>query len=309
MVYRGRATAVLLTVVTLAEWALNRIARGSNSSSVHTMTTTARFQRHHPTRRTAVQTLAAALLLPTLHPAHAQLAISTGINRVARFRALSQRMAKAYCQIFLNVLPDQARAVLASARQQMHAGFADLDKGQWNADMTRQLADVRKLAYGLDAQLAQPPGKDSVLAVAQQSDRMLSAADAATLAFEKLGKVGTVRLVNTAGRQRMLSQRLAKNYGLLVAGLAGKGVQEHMLADAAEFKQALVTLSGAPLSTAGIRSELALGEAQWLFFETALQRKPDARGLEDVATTSERLLEVMDKLTGLYDAALKDVLG
>jgi hypothetical protein len=28
-----------------------------------------------------------------------------------------------------------------------------------------------------------------------------------------------------------------------------------------------------------------------------------------VATTSERLLGVMDKLTGLYDAALREVLG
>jgi hypothetical protein len=264
--------------------------------------------RGQPHRRAVVQALAAALLLPVL-PAHAQLAISTGINRVARFRALSQRMAKAYCQIFLGVLPDQARTVLASARQQMHAGFADLDKGQWQPDLARQLADVRKLAYDLDTLLAQSPGKEAVLAVAQQADKMLGAADAATVAFEKLGKAGTARLVNTAGRQRMLSQRLAKNYGLLVAGLAGKSVHDYMLADAAEFKRALVTLSGAPLSTAGIRSELALGEAQWLFFETALQRKPDARGLEDVATTSERLLEVMDKLTGLYDAALKDVLG
>ena len=39
------------------------------------------------------------------------------------------------------------------------------------------------------------------------------------------------------------------------------------------------------------------------------QRKADARGLADVATTSERLLEVTDRLTGLYDAALKQVLG
>ena len=76
-----------------------------------------------------------------------------------------------------------------------------------------------------------------------------------------------------------------------------------------EFKQALVVLAAAPLSTPGIRDELALGASQWVFLDAALQRKPDARGLDAVATTSERLLEVMDKLTGLYDSALKDVLG
>jgi hypothetical protein len=31
--------------------------------------------------------------------------------------------------------------------------------------------------------------------------------------------------------------------------------------------------------------------------------------MEAVATTSERLLEVMDRLTSLYDAALREVLG
>ena len=82
-----------------------------------------------------------------------------------------------------------------------------------------------------------------------------------------------------------------------------------MISDAVEFKQAMVILAAAPLSTQGIRNELGLGESQWLFFDAALQRKPDARGLEAVATTSERLLEVMDKLTGLYDSALQELLG
>ncbi len=61
--------------------------------------------------------------------------------------------------------------------------------------------------------------------------------------------------------------------------------------------------------TPAIRDELALGDSQWVFFSSALQRKADARGLADIATTSERLLEVTDRLTGLYDAALKQVLG
>ena len=58
-----------------------------------------------------------------------------------------------------------------------------------------------------------------------------------------------------------------------------------------------------------IRSALELGQAQWLFFDAALKRQPDGRGLEEVATTSERLLEVMDGLTALYEAALQDLLG
>lgn len=76
-----------------------------------------------------------------------------------------------------------------------------------------------------------------------------------------------------------------------------------------ELKKGFEVLKSAPISTPAIRNELELGQAQWLFFETAIQRKPDDKGMETVATTSERLSEVLEKLTNLYDAALKDVLG
>ncbi|WP_245606898.1 type IV pili methyl-accepting chemotaxis transducer N-terminal domain-containing protein [Simplicispira psychrophila] len=253
--------------------------------------------------------MAAALLVPTWQTAQAQLVLSTAINRTARFRALSQRMAKAYCQIHLNVLPEQARTVLVTARQLVHSGFADLAQAQWPQDLAEQLAQVQKLALGLEALLDQPPSKEAVAAVSVQADKMLASADNATQTLEKLSKTSTARLVITAGRQRMLSQRLAKNYSLAAAGFNNQAVANQMISDATEFKQALVILGAASISSAGIRNELGLGASQWIFFDAALQRQPDMRGLQAVATTSERLLEVMDKLTGLYDVALKEELG
>ena len=88
-----------------------------------------------------------------------------------------------------------------------------------------------------------------------------------------------------------------------------KVVQAQLASDAADFRQALQTLKAAPVSTSSIRNELELADSQWLFFESALRRPADDAGLNAVATTSERLLGVMDKLTGLYDAALREVLG
>lgn len=260
-------------------------------------------------RRAMLQTVAVVLLAPALTPAHAQLAISTAINRTGRFRAMSQRIAKTYCQMYLNVLPEQTRAVMTTARQLVRSGFEDLAKVQWPSDLGRLVADVQKQADALESLLVMPPTRESVGAVAVQSDKMMAAAQAATEAFEKFGKTGTAKLVNVAGRQRALSQRLAKNYFLVAAKIEGKGTQDQMKADAAEFRLAMSTLAAAPISTPAIRNELSLGDSQWIFFDAALQRKTDDRGLEVVGTTSERLLEVMDRLTGLYDAALKEVLG
>ena len=188
-------------------------------------------------------------------------------------------------------------------------GFDDLAKGQWTEAVAQHIRQVRTLSDALDALLVQPPTRESVLAVVTQADKMLLAADAATLAMEKHAKTDAVQLVGTAGRQRMLSQRMAKNYTLAAAGWDSKALQAQLASDAVQFQQGLATLAAAPLSTPGIRDELGLGESQWVFFAAALQRKADARSLETVATTSERMLEVMDRLTGLYDAALKDGLG
>ncbi len=261
-------------------------------------------------RRSAVRALASVALLSALPlSARARMALSMAINRTARFRALSRRMAKAYGQLHLGVLPERAREVLATARQQMQAGFEELGPQAWPPEVARPLADVRHHAERLDALVAQPTSKDTVAAVSAQADRMLEAANTATQALEKLSQASTAKLVNTAGRQRMLSQRMAKNYNLLALGVDTRAAREQLVADAVEFRRALAGLGQTPISTPAIRTELELGQAQWVFFDAALQRQPDGCGLEAVATTSERLLEVMDRLTGLYETALRDVLG
>lgn len=261
------------------------------------------------TRRAVVQTLAAGLLLPAMGVAQAQIAVSTAINRIARYRALSQRIAKVYVQMHLGVLPDQAAGALAAAQKLVRSGFDDLQTVAWPAELAAQVAAVRGAVDTLSALLIAPPSMGSVAAVAQQADRVLAVANTATEAFEKSSRAATAKLVNVAGRQRALSQRLAKNYFLLATGGDFKGARGQLASDGQEFRSAMALLAAAPLSTPAIREELALGEGQWLFFSAALQRKADARGLADVATTSERLLEVTDRLTNLYDAALKEVLG
>ena len=264
----------------------------------------------HRGRRVALRALAAAMLMPALpSTALARMALATAINRTARFRAMSQRTAKLYGQLHLNVRPERAREALEQTRRQVRADLDELDRQAWPPEVARLLADVRRSAERLDGLTAQPAGKSGLQAVSAQADQMLTHANSATQALEHPAQAPTARLVNMAGRQRMLSQRLAKNYGLVAAGLDSRPLREQIAGDAEEFQRAMAQLAGAPLSTPAIRTTLELGQGQWVFFDMAIKRQPNAHGLEDVATTSERLLEVMDSLTALYEVALQDVLG
>lgn len=71
--------------------------------------------------------------------------LATAINRAGRFRALSQRIAKAYCQIHLNVDPSDARQVLETARRLVRAGFDDLAKSPWHIDIASELAVASRM--------------------------------------------------------------------------------------------------------------------------------------------------------------------
>ena len=107
----------------------------------------------------------------------------------------------------------------------------------------------------------------------------------------------------------MLSQRLAKSFMLIEAGQDPTVLSKQLETARTEFVLALDALEAAPVSTKAIKENLALARMQWMFFQSALNGKDKTVARRDVATTSERVLEVMDSLTGLYDAALKELLG
>jgi hypothetical protein len=134
--------------------------------------------------------------------------------------------------------------------------------------------------------------------------KVLAIANKGTMQLERASGKPLGRLVNVAGRQRMLSQRVAKLYLAQAWKLPVPDAQAELDKSRGEFVAALDVLANAPEATGAIRQEIELARNQWVFYEAALQRRgPEGFTPEfcaNVFLSSENILAIMDKVTGLY---------
>jgi nitrate/nitrite-specific signal transduction histidine kinase len=254
--------------------------------------------------------LAAGLAATLPDVGWAQVSLSTAINKSGRMRMLSQRIIKAQAQYSHGILIDRASDVLRTSVREMGEGLDDLKRLQPNAEIRSTYAQLEAKARPFLAAAAVVAKLDAprLAALNAQADEVLDLAHKLTGQYEQAGKAAGAKLINVAGRQRMLSQRMSKNYFLIHAAVPGV-TQAEIARDQKEFVSALAMLKAAPLTNAPIKQDLDLADVQWVFFENALGVKTaDRSALQNVATTSERILEVMDDLTLQYDQALKDLL-
>jgi hypothetical protein len=259
-------------------------------------------------RRKLLQLSSLGLCLPMAFETQAQVALAVSINRTARFRALSQRSVKAYVQLVLNVLPDATKNTIASTQRLMLSSLEELALGNYNAEVTQNITAIKAEAAALTTLLATDPKRDMLVAVSVQADKLTEQANKTTELLANQTKSGNAKIVAIADKQRMLSQRLAKNYFMQAANLNSNPVRLQLASDRAEFKAGLAMLKDAPISTVNIRNDIDLCAAQWFLFETSID-KPRSRPfvMDDVAVSSERLLDITSSLSSHYEKAVKDV--
>jgi len=185
-------------------------------TKMHATNTSTTTLTKQVSRRKLIQLAALSLALPAAHSANAEISLATAINRCARFRALSQRGAKAYLQLTLDVMPEAAQKTLATVLRLFQQGFSDIAQGSYTAEITKEIANIQTEVTKLIALITSPPKHEQLSHVTAQADKVLALAHKTTEALAQASasasKAASGKIIDMAGRQRMLSQRMAKNY-------------------------------------------------------------------------------------------------
>ncbi|MBF1165288.1 MAG: type IV pili methyl-accepting chemotaxis transducer N-terminal domain-containing protein [Dechloromonas agitata] len=230
--------------------------------------------------------------------------INSAINKAGRERMLSQRMAKAYFQIGQGVDVERSKKVLDASVTAFDRQLVELKNYAPTPEIKTTYVNLEKawLDYK-DYLIGKSPSPENGRKVLALSEDVLALAQQGTVQLEKHGASSAGRLVNLSGRQRMLSQRMAKFYQAAAWGVGDTNGATNLETARKEFNQALKELGAAPSNTAQIKDGLELVKQQWFFFENALSQKggSDKRPQLAVATTSERILEEMELVVGLYE--------
>lgn len=228
------------------------------------------------------------------------------IASAGRIRQQAQRIAKLYQQIGMGLEAEKARRQISLATRQMDVDISSLMR-LTTTEKYRQLTDRANKAWdeiklGCDL----PFTSQNRQRIFMQADELAMLSGRLATHFELEASTPASRLLDLTLRQGMLVQRLARLYLTAYAGDSSTGLRIDIEQARREFSSALNELATAPENSETNRRTLDLARTQWFFFEqsiASLKDEPESSNPKNVATSSERILEVLDELSMQYTKA------
>ena len=223
------------------------------------------------------------------------------MNKAGRQRMLSEFMMKEYLQQAEGIAPAAARGHLQQTIEVFDDQLGDLKTfaagtaaAKTVADLEARWKDFRALVTGTTSRRGIAPLLAAGAALHEAAQRNVDA-------LRAMDNTPRIRLVDLSGRQRMLSQRIAKDYMLLSGTMEDPAAREELKVAEQEFEKAHAELLAAAGSDE-LRGELeAVGKA-WSEVRPMLDRPRDTTANRTrVMDATDVILARMDRATGMFE--------
>lgn len=237
--------------------------------------------------------------------------IASDIVSAGRLRMQSQRLAKLYQQVGMGLNATQAAQQIEIAANEIDSEFGRLASYAKNQNVRRELSRSESLWQELRSALKQASSPANAERVNQLADELMIHAGKLSMLIEAEGETPVGRLIDLSSRLNMLSQRLARLYLLAQAGSRSQGVLVDIEQARKEFSTGLNELDTARENSPASRDAVGLARNQWIFFDSAISRlavakRGDGNAVLNVATSSERIAQVLDLASTQYAREFAD---
>ena len=222
------------------------------------------------------------------------------VNKAGKQRMLSQRIAKAYLFHGQRIRTEKARRQLVQSIDEFllnHAYLKDTVKFKGVQDMLNYVEfSIEEYA----ALVKKPYSEDNAREVLDLSETLLEASHDIVLKIETLAQTQKSKTINVSGRQRMLSQRIAKFYIAYQSGFTEEETVRQLEKAVNEFQTAQDMLLEDPLNNEEISTKLVRTQRLWeivrgFFLDIETGGLPVT-----VFTTTDAIMKNMNSVTGMY---------
>ncbi len=230
----------------------------------------------------------------------AQMDAASVVSMAGRQRMLSQRMVKTYLMLGQGIATNDARTLLQNSIKQFDSQLATLKTYQPTPEVQRALVTLEDDWATCKPLLTAAPSKTGAVALYDANEALQYAAHSVTLAYDNSSGAKVVHLTSLAGRQRMLSQRMAKFYFYRTWGLYDIPAAMELNLSRAHFTAMLIQIEKSPYATAQTKAAVAQVRREWEPYQQILYANHDpAKMRQDaprVAELSERVLASTEEL-------------